>query len=144
MEKKTKTILIVSSVILVTAVASYFLFIHKPKDDKGDSDGGYDGDTDGGDSDDNFSQAGNNVVVAGNYANTRESSCTDTDIVVKVEGNGKLIGTIDGQRQGCDGFTWYDVELSPDNVEASGYKLGNLFNTEHNHAWVRSDVVNVE
>lgn len=142
MEKKTKTILIVSSVILVTAVASYFLFIHKPPDDSDEGNGENGGNGD--DSDNNFSQAGNNVVVKGNYTNTREGSCTDTDIVVKVEGNGKLIGTIDGQRQGCDGKIWYDVELSPDNVEASGYKFWGLYNTEHNHAWVRSDVVNVE
>lgn len=138
MEKKTKTVLIVSSIILVTAVASYFLFIHKPKDDKGDN-----GDTDGDSSDNNFSQVGNNVVVKGNYANTRESSCTDTDVVVRVEGNGKLIGTIDGQREGCDGMIWYDVELSPENVDNSGYDFG-FYTTEHNHAWVRSDVVNVE
>lgn len=134
MKKGTKTTLIIIGALLVTGVASYFLF-RKPKDKGGDDDGDKDNGTSSG-------KIGKLAEVKGTYANTREGSCTNEDLVVKADGNKTPIGNVQKVERGCDNFDWFYVELDKALQDESGYNFG-FYSTEHTHAWVREDVVNL-
>ena len=149
--KKSTKIILASVVILLTGVGAYFLF-REPKPDKNGDDQNGD-DSNGNGSVDDLLQTGKIgrfVRVKDTYANTRESQCTTSDLVVKAEGNGTAIGEIKSVVNGCGinsenkVYKWYYISLTPDMVEASGYKLGAIFNTEHSHAYVREDVVTID
>jgi len=135
MNKTLKTILITVGV----AVGGYAIYraITGPKNGNGNGNGEdpATGGTAGG---------GKFAQVKGTYANVREAPVVDagwwSNLVVKVDGAGKLIGSIEKSTKGADGYTWYYVLLSPEAKDSSGW-FGSL--TEHTHGWVREDVVNV-
>ena len=142
MEKKTKNIIIASSVLLLGGLAVYIMF-RKPKD-RPDKNGDDSSDDNGNNGSGVDSRVGGTATVADGYANTREGSCTDTDIVVKAQGTGTIIGNILDVKKGCNDASgqkdWYYVKLTPDLEDESSIWGG--FG-EHTHAWVREDVADV-
>tara|TARA_R110001592_G_scaffold321960_4_gene600675 strand:+ start:3654 stop:4145 length:492 start_codon:yes stop_codon:yes gene_type:complete len=160
MKKTGKTILIISSALLVTGIATYFLFFKKPKDGGDDSEegstggstgssagsstggstGGSTGVSTGGSS--SSSAVGKIAQVKGTSTNVREGACTDTSVAVNAKGTGTIIGTVENSTLGCNDssgqYIWYYVVLTKELKDESSM-FGSLF--ENTHGWVREDVV---
>lgn len=140
MNKTLKTVLISLGVIGVGAITYRSLknlgVIGKKT---GGSGGGNNNPSTGG-----HAGGGKLAQVKGTYANVREAPVVDAgwwdNLVVKVDGANKLIGSVEKDTKGEDGYTWYYVLLSPeakDNSSIWGWA------GEHTHGWVREDVVNI-
>tara|TARA_R110000751_G_scaffold90890_3_gene178227 strand:- start:895 stop:1302 length:408 start_codon:yes stop_codon:yes gene_type:complete len=82
--------------------------------------------------------------VKGTYTNVREAPVVDAgwwdNLVVKVEGANKLIGSVVKTTKGEDGYTWYYLLLSPE-LKDNSSMWGSA--GEHTHGWAREDVINI-